>query len=192
MSAPKPPLPPFTGSLTVADISKMAPATVSGMGKQAIKDIGSRYRQIVGLKPGSTSIRTPEMIEEILERLLMGASLAAITCLEHMPAVTTLYYWQRDDPKLDADIKWAQAMGQRTLKDLQMDIAANGDFSTGDVRRDEMLIRVIEKNASQRNRAEFGERVQVDSGRVNVTLPTWAEAISVKVIDTPAEPETDD
>lgn len=185
MTRRTPPIPPLTGSLTVADIAAMAPAQVATMGKLAIKDVGARYRQIVGLKPGSSSIRTPEMIEEILERLIMGQSVASITCLDHMPAVTTLYYWSRDDEKLDADLKWAQAMGQRTLKDLQMDIAAGGMFSTGDARRDEILIKVIEKNASQRNRAEFGERVQVDHQRVNVVLPDWAVAVSAKPLEAP-------
>jgi hypothetical protein len=157
------------------------------LGKVIIKDIGARYRQIVGLKPGSSSIRTDEMIEEILERLIMGESMASILISEHLPAPRTMWNWCRDDEKLDQDIKWAQAMGQRMLKDITPDIAAGGVFSTGDARRDELLIKVIEKNASQRNRAEFGERVQVDHARVNINLPAWSMKVETKALGDPEE-----
>jgi len=192
MNAKTPSKPSLDGSLTVEDLSKMSPPAVSAMGKQAIRDIGARYRQIVGLKPGSSSIRTPEMITELLERLIMGESVTSICCSDHMPALTTLWYWCRADEKLDDDYKWAQAMGQRTLKDLEVDIASGGVFSTGDARRDELLIKVIDKNASQRNRAEFGERVQVEHSRVVVNMPDWAVSVASSVASPPPEDAGDD
>lgn len=159
----KPPLAGANGALTIGQMLP-DPASIDGrkLGKVIIHDIGQRYRQIIGLKPGSSSIRTVEMIEEILERLVLGEGMASILLDPNLPAPRTLWGWCRDDLKLDDDIKWARAMGQRMLKDITPDIASGGVFSTGDARRDELLIKVIEKNASQHNRAEFGDRIAVD------------------------------
>ena len=156
-------------------IAEMVPAPCRGgdlgLGKQAIKDVGARYRQIVGLKPGGSSIRTVEMIDELIQRLLLGESATSISCDTHMPALSTLWYWCRADPKLDSEIKWAQTLGQRLLIDITQDIAAGGTFSTGDARRDELLVKTITANAAKRNRKEFGDRVQVDHATVTVMLP---------------------
>lgn len=169
------------GSLTIAEIvPSLSSNAQMVLGKQSIKDIGARYRQIIGLKPGSSSIRTVEMIEEMVERLILGESMTSILVSPHMPAPRTIWGWCRDDPALDEEVKWATAMGQRLLKDVTTDIAAGGIFSTGDARRDELLIKVIEKNASQRNRREFGDRVQVDHKSVVVNLPQWSTEVSSK------------
>lgn len=90
----------------------------------------------------------------------MGDALASIMSDTHMPSIRAFYNWCRNDDALNDEYRWAQALGQRTLKDFTYDIAMGGIYNTGDVRRDELLIKVMDKNASQRNRAEFGYRVQ--------------------------------
>lgn len=180
---PDPPLAGTDGTRSIAEITaEHAGVPMIKLGKQAIKDAGRRMAQIQGLKPGGSSIKTPETIAEILRRLLMGETVTSICCDVHMPATSTLWVWCRDDEKLEADIKWAQSMGQRTLADLRLDIAAGGTFSTGDTRRDELLIRAINANVAQRNRAEFGERVSVDT--THRVAPVMLPAIAFPVVRT--------
>lgn len=161
-TAPLPTKPTLNGSLSVADLVETNPIVAATLGKQTIKDAGRRLAQIRGLKPGSSSKRTPQVIDELLTRLNNGETITSITLDEHMPAPQTLWNWCDADEKLDNAIKRAQSMGQRTLADLRLNIAAGGEFSTGDARRDEILIKAINSNIAQRNRAEFGERIAVD------------------------------
>lgn len=184
----------FDGSQTVEELNEAHPSVpMIAKGKLAIKDIGKRLAQIRGLKPGSTSIRTDEMIEEILTRLTDGETLTSILCDEHMPAKRTLDNWCDRDMELDHSIMKAQAKGQRTLADIRLDIAQGGQFSTQDVRRDDLLIKAINANISQRNRAEFGEKVQVDHQRVVLNVPEWVSSVAVRTItDASFEPMTDD
>jgi len=168
----KPPSKPLTGTLTVAELSVVDPDAVKLMGKAYIQDAGAKYRQIVGLKPGSSSIRTPQMIDEALERLTMGETLASIMKDNHMPALSTFYTWTYGDAELAARYEWALAMGQRTRKDFNHDVAEGGALSSGDVRRDALIVQVNDKNAAARNRAEFGDRAQLDVNHgVQYVLP---------------------
>lgn len=180
------------GSLSVEELSRMTGTRdVLVMGKATIKDAGAKLRQIIGLKPGSTSIRTPEMIDEIVDRLMFGESLVSITADPRMPAHSTLWNWRDADPALDDRIRKAQARGAHMLVDIKLDIAQGGFFSTGDARRDEIYIKAIDKNVSLRNRAEFGERVQVDHARVTVNLPVWSIKVSKTVQALEDHSETD-
>lgn len=183
-----PPNLPLDGSLSIGEMLP-DPSAIDGrkLGKQMIKDIGARYRQIQGLKPGSTSIRTPEAIEEIIERLKMGETLSSILLDYHLPKTSTFWNWCQADDVLNDRVKEAQAIGQRALKDLVLDIAAGGSFSTGDTRRDELLIKAIDRNASQRNRGEFGEqsKVSVEHHIPTVVLPTIALPSSQEHSDDP-------
>lgn len=135
---------------------------LAALGKTAIADLGARLRQIASLKPGSASIRTEAMISAILDRLMCGETLTSILTDPSMPGVSTFWGWCKKDADLDRDVKEAQAIGQRVLADLRLNIAQGGEFSAGDPRRDELVIKTINANLAQRNRAEFGERTQVD------------------------------
>lgn len=149
------------------------PATVSPQklvadrGKKAIVDIGAELRRS---KLGAPTVRTEAIVQEILDRLSCGESLTSITAADHMPAHSTMYLWISADPELDQAIARASAFGQRVLIDATLDIAAGGRFSTNDPRRDELLIKAINHVASKRNRAEFGEKLQVDARVINITL----------------------
>ncbi len=176
---PAPALAGADGTRSIAEIAEAHPGVpMVKLGKETIKDAGRRLAQIQGLKPGSSSIRSPEMIEEILTRLSIGETLTSITCDTTMPAISTLWGWCDKDEDLANAIKRAQAKGQRTLADLRLDIAAGGTFSTGDRARDELLIKAINANIAQRNRAEFGEKLQVEHSRVVVNMPDWAVSVA--------------
>ncbi|MDF0540754.1 hypothetical protein PX699_00225 [Sphingobium sp. H39-3-25] len=166
----------LNGSLTVAEIVSANPLKLAAIGKTAIQDLGSRLRQMAALKPGSSSIRTSVMIDEIIERLMGGETMTSITTDPRMPSSSTIWNWCKGDAALDRDVKEAQAIGQRALADMRMNIAMGGEFSTGDARRDELLIKAINANIAQRNRPEFGERQQVDVRQaVQYVLPNDAD-----------------
>jgi hypothetical protein len=137
------PTTPLTGALTVAEIVKDNPLKLVTLGKTNIADLGARLRQIAHLKPGGVSIRTDEMIAALLDRLMCGETLTSILTDPSMPGVSTFWGWCKRDADLDRDVKEAQAIGQRVLADLRLNIAQGGEFSTGDPRRDELVIKTI-------------------------------------------------
>ncbi|RYF45691.1 MAG: hypothetical protein EOO38_15565, partial [Cytophagaceae bacterium] len=141
---------PRTGTLTIAEIAEADPASVALMGKAYIQNSGARYKQISGLKPGSKSIRTPQLEEEVFDRLMMGETLAWIMLDQHMPAISTWYSWAYADPELARKYEWALAMGQRTRKDFNHDVAEGGALSSGDVRRDALIVQANDTNAKVR------------------------------------------
>ncbi|RYF36136.1 MAG: hypothetical protein EOO38_28105, partial [Cytophagaceae bacterium] len=109
---PHPPLAGANGTQSIAELTAEHPGVpMIKLGKQAIKDAGQRMAQIQGLKPGGSSIRTAEIIEEMLRRLLIGETVTSICCDVHMPASSTLWLWCRDDEKLEADIKMGAVYG---------------------------------------------------------------------------------
>ncbi|MBD8734908.1 terminase small subunit-like protein [Sphingomonas sp. CFBP 13706] len=173
--------PAFDGTRTFAEISAESIGTGNGrdlqtLGRQTVTDMATRLRMLHNLKPGSSSIRTPAMIDEILDRLKSGQSVTVICLDDHMPAHSTFYNWCDKDDWLDEQRIRAQAIGQRTLADLRIMIAQGGDWSTGDRQRDELLIKAINTNIAQRNRTEFGEqsRVEVTHSIAPVVLPMIA------------------
>lgn len=169
------PTAPLTGALTVAEIVKDNPIKLVTLGKTNIADLGARLRQIAHLKPGGVSIRTDEMIAALLDRLMCGETLTSILTDPSMPGVSTFWGWCKRDADLDRDVKEAQAIGQRVLADLRLNIAQGGEFSTGDPRRDELVIKTINANLAQRNRAEFGERQQIDIAAISYVMPGDAD-----------------
>jgi hypothetical protein len=170
-----------TGNKTEMDVVRYmeptAPVSANGKGEtRLVKDIGARLRQLAGLKPGSVSIRTPEMIEELLERLRLGETLLSICCDPHMPCHSTIHLWMQRDPDLDSAVQSAREVGTHLLYDARIDVALGGALSTGDRQRDELVLKVLDQTAAKRNRAAFGDRISVDATHsiATVVLPTIA------------------
>jgi hypothetical protein len=135
-------------------------------GQTAVSDIGAKMRSLANLKPGSETIRTPEMVEAIVVRLLHGEALLSICTDPAMPAPDTVTGWMRHDQELRGLIQWARSEGMEILFDSQLDIAAGGYFSTGDKERDALLIKAINNVTAKRNRAAFGEKTEVTSNSI--------------------------
>lgn len=139
-------------------------------GKSAINEVGSRYRSLQNLKVGSETIRTDDLIETIIERMLAGESLLSVTTDPDMPSHSTVMNWCRHDADLRAVIAWARAEGVQLLYDARQDIVSGGYFSTGDKDRDFELARVIKDTAAVRNRGVFGDKVEVTSNTINYVV----------------------
>jgi hypothetical protein len=144
--------------------------------RRVVKDIGAHLRRIRGLKVGSSTKRSPEMIAEILERLRDGETLLSISCDSHIACHSAIYEWIDADPEFAAQIERAREIGAQVLYDARIDIAMDGAFATGDRLRDELLQRVLADTAAKRNPAAFGDKatVEMQIGIAPVILPTIA------------------
>ncbi|THD35693.1 MAG: hypothetical protein E7773_10120 [Sphingomonas sp.] len=190
----KPVVPDADGTRSLAEIADAAdgvtnPIQMVALGKQAIRDIGKRLAQIQGLKPGGTSIRTAEIVEEIIERLKTGETLTSITCDPRMPSQSALWNWRDADEELEDRIVRAQAKGQHTLADARLDIALGGPTSTGDRLRDKLVIDTINANIAQRNRAEFGEKIAVTAQHTLMPYSVPMTLIPSDVVKPENDPE---
>lgn len=175
-------LPPFEPSLPI----HRSPAGE----KRLVKDLGAHLRQIAALKVGSATIRTPEKIAAIIERLCSGETLLSITMDPMMPGHSTLYDWIDADPELDAAVQRAREIGAHIMFDAKTDVAMGGALSTGDRQRDELLIKVLDQAATKRNRAAFQDRVAVDA--THSIAPVVLPAIALPAIDEGRFTEVDD
>lgn len=72
------------------------------------------------------SIRTPEIEQEIIERLSAGEPLEQICRDEHMPAVRTVNDWRAADERLSADIARARILGFDAIAESCLEIADDG------------------------------------------------------------------
>lgn len=159
-----------TQELAALSNNQIAARKRAQAGKSALADVGSRIRNIANLKVGSETIRTPEMIDAIVLRLLDSETMLSISTDPNMPALSTLHQWMKEDRALASLLDWARSEGTHGLVDAQLDIAQGGTLSTGDTERDAMLIKAIQYVASKRNRAAFGDKVEVQKTTINYTV----------------------
>ena len=165
----KPTLPVLSGTTSIAELAETTPAVTVRYGKDYITDPLKKLAQIRGLKPGSSTIRTDAMVEEILHRLAAGETLVSISMEDHICDHTTFRSWVRKDEELKARYYAAMEDGASALSDLRMDIALGGEFSTTE-RRDEIAIKTIKDIISARNRREFGNHQSIDMRSIAINV----------------------
>jgi hypothetical protein len=69
------------------------------------------------------SIYTPELADEICERVATGEPLAQVCRDDHMPAVRTVYDWIERDTELSARFARARVAGFDCIADQALEIA---------------------------------------------------------------------
>ena len=89
---------------------------------------------------GQPTIRTPEMIVELLARLEAGETLTDICRDEHMAARPTIYQWIDKDPELSRQIQRAKDIGFDAMADGLRHVARGSGESSGDVARDKLIV----------------------------------------------------
>jgi hypothetical protein len=89
---------------------------------------------------GQPTIRTPEMIAELLARLEAGETLTDICKDEHMPERTTIYLWTGKDPELNQQVQRAKDVGYDAMADGLRQVARGFGDSSGDVARDKLIV----------------------------------------------------
>lgn len=119
--------------------------------------------EITRAKPGQPTKRTPELIEDMCLRLMRGSSLLMVCQREDMPGYSTVMRWCKDDPDLLAQFDSAREMTAYTIDEFN-EIIARGiaPYSTGDYRRDEMLVGINNQRKRHLNRKRFVDKVQMD------------------------------
>ncbi|WIA56004.1 hypothetical protein N6H05_23800 [Sphingobium sp. WTD-1] len=114
-------------------------------------------------RPGQPTKRTPQIVDEICNRLECGEALLMICNDPMMPGYQTVMGWKRADPELANRFNEAREEGTYALDDVAELIARKiPGYATGDYRYDDMLVGVLAQRKRYANRKRFGEKVQVD------------------------------
>ena len=137
-------------------------------------------------KRGRPSKYTPELVEEICERISKGEPLRQICRDEHMPGWRSVYDWQAKDPDFLARIAHARELGEEAIAQECVEIAddARNDWMekldkdgvavgwqlNGDhVQRSKLRIETRLKLLAKWNPRKWGERQHVEhSGKVGL------------------------
>lgn len=109
---------------------------------------------------GRPTAYTPEIADEILERLAGGESLRRICEDEHIPPATTVRWWVVNDREgFSARYAQARDVGLDHIADEVMDIA---DHTTGDVIRDRLRFDARRWYLSKLAPKRYGERQAIE------------------------------
>lgn len=119
-------------------------------------------RAVTRARPGQPTLRSPELIQDIVERIACGESLMQVCQDDDMPGYSTIQRWCMNDRALLDRIDEAYEFHARTMDDLADDILAGGPTSTGNFRRDEARVAHLRWRLGKINRRRFGDKVQVD------------------------------
>lgn len=113
---------------------------------------------------GRPSTKTPELVEEIFERLARGEPMARICELDHMPSFTTVWRWEQADEEFRKGSARARELGTHYLADDCLRIADDGDLEPADKRvRIDTRLRLIGKW----NARAYGDRIAHVGGGPN-------------------------
>lgn len=105
---------------------------------------------------GRPSTKTPELVEEIFERLARGEPMARICELDHMPSFTTVWRWEQADDEFRKGSARARELGTHYLADDCLRIADDGELDPADKRvRIDTRLRLIGKW----NAKSYGDRI---------------------------------
>jgi hypothetical protein len=118
-------------------------------------------------KPQRQNMFTPEIAEEILERLASPESLRNICRDEHMPSRTTVAKWAAEDPVFGARLKIAQKHQAAAMMDEAIEIVDNSTPERAYLDKNRAEMRRI--YASKLDRENFGDEKNAQSSQVTPT-----------------------
>ena len=107
---------------------------------------------------GRPSIRTPEMVDEILKRIAEGETLASICREDGMPERTVFYDWVKDDSDLSQRFARARESGFDAIADDTVRIVDNTEEDPASRRvRADTRLKLLAKWAPRK----YGERLEL-------------------------------
>jgi hypothetical protein len=120
-------------------------------------------------KLGRPSTFTQATADEICERLGNGEPLAQICRDEGMPALRTVYDWQKAHDDFSASIACARDAGYDVIAArLRMTARGktddDGGDSSGDVQRDKLIVDTDLKLLAKWDARRYGDKIDVTSG----------------------------
>ena len=107
---------------------------------------------------GRPSIRTPELVDEILDRVGKGEPLAVICREEGKPHPTTFRDWANADPELSLRFARAREEGEDAIAHGLRSVARGGAGSSGEVARDKLIVDTELKLLAKFNPKRWGDR----------------------------------
>jgi hypothetical protein len=137
------------------------------------QDIATKARG----KPGQPTKFTPELWEEIIDRIACYENIIDICDDERMPCYMTVRAWYRKDPVLKAQIEEAWQDASYLGHYVNDNILRQGSRSTGDFRRDEAIVANNRWFMGKTSKRLFGDKTTVDlNSTINISIPSWADA----------------
>lgn len=136
-----------------------------------------KHNQPEAKKPhGRPSKFTPELADEICERLASGEPLAKICRDEHMPERVTVHEWRKGDEAFSLRYAYARDDWHDSIAHRARQTARGLGDSKQDVSRDKLIIDTDMKLLACWDRERYGtQRTEVD---LTAKLPDVAKAAS--------------
>lgn len=127
---------------------------------------------------GRPSIYTPELIDAICERVADGESMRKICRDEHMPAMTTIFRWLRENPEFREQYEAATDMRADSFAEDMLDIAdippqinEKGGVDSGDVAHMRLRIDTRKWIASKLKPKKYGDKIEQEiNGDLSLTV----------------------
>ncbi len=118
--------------------------------------------------------------EEVLAGIAEGLTVRAISRLPGMPCYRLIIKWCATDPEFKAAYQDAKTVGYQEIVDRLRRVAKGEEgFSTGDVRRDQLVIELDKWVLAKWEPGTYGDRVAVEhSGSVEIQTPMALEQIN--------------
>lgn len=127
---------------------------------------------------GRPTIYTDELIESICERVANGESMRKICRDEHMPVLTTIFRWIRENPEFKQQYDAATDMRADAYAEDMQDIAdtppaltADGKIDAGDVAHMRLRIDTRKWIASKLKPKKYGDKIEQEiKGDMSLTV----------------------
>lgn len=112
---------------------------------------------------GRPSLKTPEVVEEIIRRLSLGEPLTRICADDHMPCFMTVYRWERDDEEFCELSLRAREVGTHYLANECIEIAddARNDYMEKVDHEGAVIGYVVNGEATARSRLRIDTRLRL-------------------------------
>ena len=107
-------------------------------------------------KVGRPSIRTPKLVEELLERQAKGEPLSKICSDPHMPSFVAVWRWEREDEDFRNDSARARKLGTHYLAGESLTIA---DDLSIDPQHKRVMVDPRLRLIGKWNRKDYGDKV---------------------------------
>lgn len=134
----------------------MTDETPSPAYKRAAKTSEEKGRPI-----GRPSIKTPELVQAMMVRLMEGETLRAICREPDMPSRETVYRWLFEDRDFSDQYTKAREVGAEAVFEQTLEIADNDDYEA--VQRDRLRVDTRKWFLAKMMPRKYADKVQVDN-----------------------------
>lgn len=127
---------------------------------------------------GRPTIYAPELIDAVCDRVADGESMRKICRDAHMPAMTTIFRWLRENPEFREQYEVAVDMRADSFAEDMLDIAdmppaigEKGTVDSGDVADKRLRIDTRKWIASKLKPKKYGDKIEQEiKGEVGLTV----------------------